>query len=146
MDKDKKIKEIAEWLNCGMKVCMHKETGEIVFFPDKENFSEMEMVAWGDELNKVENKTDEFWIFQNFDSEETRAQMREFVVNLDEKKSLQKRLMNSLRRSDSYRNFKASLNSFGGYYRKIWSKFSLEKTEEFVRQQMTGFNNGQEMA
>jgi len=65
------LNEITDSLEAGFKCYIHKETHEIVMFPDEDRFYDMDMEAWQEDIDKVFNNRTKYIEIENMDSSES---------------------------------------------------------------------------
>jgi hypothetical protein len=55
------IKEIAEQLDCGFRAFIHKTTGQILFVPNENNLTDIDLDLWDEELEQLENNFTDYY-------------------------------------------------------------------------------------
>ena len=73
------IKEIAENLDMGMQCFVHKETGRLIVVPDQDQFYDMDMEAWEEELKELEYAGDQYLEIDKMRSPEAFRVMEDFI-------------------------------------------------------------------
>ncbi|HED08134.1 MAG TPA: hypothetical protein ENI57_08470 [Ignavibacteria bacterium] len=133
------IKSIAEELDCGMKVYVHKETKELksIIDFDSNYFADTEL--WQEDIDEIEENIDEYIQFEKMDSRESFQVMEDFTNTVTDEE-LKMKLELGLRLSKPFRNFKDIIDD-EGEYRQKWFDFKSEKYIEFVKEQLSDFNN-----
>jgi hypothetical protein len=138
---NQQLKEIAEELDCGMNVYLHKETKEIksIIDFDKNIYADEEL--WEEDIREIEDNYDEYIPFEQMDSGEAFQVMVEFIKTV-KNEELKKKLELGLSLSKPFRNFKDIIDA-EEKYREKWFAFKSEKYIEFVKEQLTDFNSAQ---
>ncbi|MGE5458716.1 MAG: UPF0158 family protein [Methanococcaceae archaeon] len=76
------IKEIADYLDSGMKCYINKETGILKFTPDYDSgYADEEL--WEDDLNELEKNWDKYVEIEKMESHESFEIMADFAENVD---------------------------------------------------------------
>lgn len=77
------VREIADWLQCGLECWIHKLRGTMYFLPCKDDpcFNPMQ---WEDVLIALEGNENDFLVFQIMDSAHSFAVMQGFIWSLQE--------------------------------------------------------------
>ncbi|MBU0475842.1 MAG: UPF0158 family protein [Bacteroidetes bacterium] len=138
---DEQIKEIAEELDCGMVVYVHKETKEIKTILDFDSHVDADEELWEEDSNEIEENIDMYFQFSPMDSRASFKIMELFTENVEDEE-LKKKLELGLSLSKPFRNFKDILD-FENEYRDKWFKYKSEKYIEYVKELLT-FLNGED--
>lgn len=123
------IKEIAEYLDCGMVCFYHRPTNTIEFHPDEI----LDEEVWQEVIDKIENDWNNYDRFEKMDSNQGFRVMEDFADSLDNadfKKEIFKRLSNH----KPFRNFKDLIDS--SEYRQSWFDFKEQANIEWVKEQI----------
>jgi len=128
-------KEVAEHLNCGNKVYIHKITKELIAIPDMDEMIELDLEAWDEELEMLNNNYDDYFEIEKWSSNEAFDVMLDFANNLNNNTSLQKKLFDALDSKKPFREFKYTIDN-SGPYRQIWFDFKDQYLQEFVLKQL----------
>jgi hypothetical protein len=127
----KRINEIAQELESGMKIYINKETLEYQSVLDWDDMSNPE--PWEEIMEKIENEWTEILILEKLRSRESFRIMEDFVYEIDDQK-LKEDLIKILSRKSPFTNFKDEIDSSA--YRQMWFDFRTKKYEEYVREQL----------
>ena len=130
-----KIKEIAEQLDCGFRAFFHKKTGEFIFIPDNNNFTDIDLDSWGDELEQLENNFSDYYEIDKWTSNEAFELMSEFALQLTEN-NLQNRLFVALRMKKPFREFNYVIENSVDF-RQQWFDFKNKWQQNFVTSTLT---------
>ncbi len=136
---NEQIKEIAEELDLGMKVYIHKITKEMKSIIDFDKHIYADEEVWKDDINEIEENYDKYLEFEQMDSRESFQVMEDFVETIRDEE-LKKKLELGLSLSKPFRNFKDIIGA-EGEYREKWFKFKNAKYIEFVKEQLDNYNN-----
>jgi hypothetical protein len=74
-----KAKEIAEELEMGLRCFVNRETLELVFVPDVDEFSGFDIDVFDVDLKKIENNTDAYFEIEQPTSSDTFGIMSDFA-------------------------------------------------------------------
>jgi hypothetical protein len=129
------IKEIAEQLDCGFRVYLHKETLELAFLPNLDNYPDMDMELWGKDLKRLENNIMEYFEVEPMTSTESFRVMEGFMESLTDKNPLKERLFHALYNKKPFSGFKFIIDN-SGEYRQRWFTYRDEAYQEHVKRQL----------
>ncbi|HPB03038.1 MAG: UPF0158 family protein [Bacteroidales bacterium] len=124
------INEIAQMLEGGMFVYINRETFEMEFIPDLDDFGDSEL--W----EELHNKVTEEWnslVIEPMETWESFKIMENFIYELPDKK-FQQNLIEILNRKRPFAHFKAAIDNSD--YRQQWFDFKEKMYEEYVKQQL----------
>jgi DNA mismatch repair ATPase MutL len=128
------VKEIAEQLDCGFRAFIHKTTGQILFVPDENNLTEIDLDPWDEELEQLENNFTDYHEIDKWTSSEAFETMSEFANQLTDI-SLQSRLFDALKKNKPFREFKFVIDNSGDF-RQQWFNFKNKWQQDFVARQL----------
>lgn len=129
LSKDK-IKEIAEQLDMGLDAFFHKETGELIFVPDLDQFHGMDLEAWAEDFDKLKKDKKKFVEIERIGSHDSFQVMQDFAEQVDDP-SIRTMLLEALNRKKPFSNFKDAIDSSGDY-RDQWFAFKDKRNIEWV--------------
>ena len=132
------IKSIADDLDCGMIVYVHKETKEIKTIIDFDSHLDVDMELWKEDINEIEENFDMYFQFELMDSRKSFQIMEDFTESIVDDE-LRKKLELGLRLSKPFRNFKDIID-YEDEYRDKWFEFKSAKYVEFVNEHLSLFN------
>ena len=132
------IKSIADDLDCGMNVYVHKETKEIKTIIDFDSHLDVDM-EWEEDINDIEENFDMYFQFERMDSRKSFQIMEDFTENIEDME-LKKKLELGLRLLKPFRNFKDIIDD-ENEYRDKWFEFKNDKYIEFVKDHLSYLNN-----
>jgi hypothetical protein len=124
------LKEIAENLDMGMRVFVHKQTKEIVSYPSDDYDFDTEM--WEEQMEKANEK--DFIEIYKMDSRSGFSVMEDFIETVGDK-NLANRLSFALGRPKPFQNFKYELEYDRENLHK-WYAFKLERSTDWVKEQL----------
>ena len=129
-----KLNEIADEMESGFKCFIHRDTLEIVTYPDEDRFMEIDQKEWKEEINKVKKNKKKFVEIDKMDSRESFEVMAEFAESLEEC-ATKIRLITALEGHKPFANFNHQIHN-SGEYREQWFAFRREKTLEWIERQL----------
>jgi hypothetical protein len=129
------IKEIAEQLDSGFRAFIHKTTGDLIFVPDENNFPDMDLDAWGEELELLENNFLDYYEIDKWTSSEAFETMSAFADQLTDH-NLQNRLFDALRNYKPFRGFKFVIDNSGDF-RQQWFDFKNKWQQDYVARELS---------
>jgi hypothetical protein len=128
------IKEIAEQLDCGFRAFIHKTTQQILFVPDENFLTDIDLDPWNEELEQLENNFTDHYEIDKWTSREAFETMSEFADQLTDS-NLQNRLFDALRKNKPFREFKSVIDNSGDC-RQQWIDFKNKWQHDFVTRQL----------
>lgn len=128
------IKEIADQLDCGFRAFIHKTTGQLLFVPDENNFPDIDLDSWDEELEQLENNFSDYYEIDTWTSSEAFEIMSEFAEQVSDNK-IQSRLFDALRKNKRFREFKFVIDN-SGVFRQQWFDFKNKWQQDFVARQL----------
>lgn len=128
------IKEIADQLDMGFCVFLHKETHEMIFVPDMDQFSEMDPEGWEEEFSKLKKGRKKYVEIERMDSNDFYHIMIDFANQVTDT-SIRNTLLEALERKKPFRNFKGVVDNSGDY-REEWFAFKNRRNIEWVEDQL----------
>jgi len=128
------IKEIAEQLDCGSRAFIHKTTGQLLFVPDENFLTAIDLDSWDEELEQLENNFTDYYEIDKWTSSEAFETMSEFADKLTDS-NLQNRLFDALRKNKPFREFKFVIDNSGDF-RQQWFDFKNKWQKDFVTRQL----------
>ena len=131
---DKIIKEIAEYLDCGMRCFLHKKTKNLITILDKDDWFDDDAGDWAEDIEEIDSNKADYIEFEKMDSKDSFRVMADFAENVDDTK-LQERLINALNKPKPFRYFKWEIDN-SGEYREKWFDFKNMRYIEYVKQQI----------
>jgi len=132
---DHKIKEIAEWLETGMMVFYHKETGDIQYHPDPDD-PYFDAEPWQDQIDEIEKNLDNYLRFEPMESRQSFKVMEYFADSLSDLK-FKGMVYDRLARKKPFQNFKMLVERSD--YRQDWFDFRDNATLEWVKEQLEDY-------
>ena len=140
MEVPKKIlNEIAEYLETGFLCYLHRDTFEVVAFPDPDQFSDMDSEAWKDDISNVRRSKKKFIEIEKMTSTDGFKVMEEFVETLGNN-STKIRLLTALEGRKPFAKFKFQIDN-SGEYRDLWFTFRRQKNIEWIQSQISFVTN-----
>lgn len=128
------IKEIAEQLDCGFLAFIHKTSGQLLFVPDENNLTDIDLDTWDEELELLENNFTDYYKIDKWTSSEAFEIMSEFADQISDPE-LKSRLFDALRKNKPFREFKFIIDNSGDF-RQQWFDFKNKSQQDFVAKQL----------
>jgi hypothetical protein len=132
------IKEIVEQLGCGFRAFFHKTTGQLLFVPDENNLTEIDLDPWEEELEQLENNFTHYYEIDKWTSGEAFEIMSEFAGQVSDDK-LRSQLFDALRNDKPFREFKFVIDNSDDL-RQQWFDFKNKWQQDFVARQLNRLN------
>jgi hypothetical protein len=132
---NQEIKEIAQQLEGGFRCFYHLETRALLFVPDELKHYGMDLDAWADELEKLEEDFTSYKEIEALDSRESFQIMADFAEGLKGANRLQERLIDALNKKHPFRNFKYIIDNSGDY-RDRWFEYKDARLIELVKERL----------
>lgn len=129
------INEIAQELDSGFLAYIHKTTGERIFVPDRDEYSEIEFEAWNEEFELLESNFSDYYEIEKWSSHEAYEIMLHFAEQLSQNRTLQNNLLDALNKRKPFSAFKFVIDN-SGEFREIWFDFKNKKLYEYVEEQL----------
>ena len=124
------IKEIAEQMDMGFKAYLHRETAELIFVPDLDQFSGMDLDGWDEDLAKLKKDKKKFVEIERMDSSDSFRIMQDFAEQVEDS-SIRTVLLEALGRRKPFSQFKDAVDNSGDY-REQWFAFKDRRNIEWV--------------
>lgn len=132
------IKEIAEFLDSGMKCYIHRETGNIKSVLDFESSQSDDIEVWEDDIKELKENWDSYCEIKRMNSYESFKIMEDFVETVDATR-LHDDLTNALNKKHPFQSFKWLIDN-SGLYRQRWFDFRNQKQIEWVIDQLNNLD------
>lgn len=124
------IKEIADQMDMGLNAFFHKETGELIFVPDLDQFYGMDLEGWDEDFDKLKKNKKKFIEIEKQRSHDSFQAMQDFAEQVDDT-STRTKLLEALNRKKPFSNFKDAVDNSGDY-REQWFAFKDKRNIEWV--------------
>jgi hypothetical protein len=111
MDK-KAIKDIVGDLDCGMKCFIHSVTKEIKVIPDTDKYLDIDLEAWSDTIEEIDNNFGDYIQIEGMDSRDSFKVMEAFIDTVDNER-LREKLIDVLKSSKT-------ISKFQNNHRQFW--------------------------
>jgi Uncharacterised protein family (UPF0158) len=132
------IKEISEQLDVGFRAFYHKETGDLIFLPNNSVYNDIDMDAWQDELDKLDENFLDYHEIKAMETSDSFQVMADFAEQLNDIK-LQNKLINALNKNKPFREFKFVID-YAGEQRQNWFDFKNKRYIEWTEKQLKMLN------
>jgi hypothetical protein len=135
---EQQIKEIAEYLDCGMRCYYNKRTGEIKRILNFDSWIGADEEPWEEDMKKIEKNREDYMEFEGMESHEAFRVMADFAESIDHSK-LRERLINALNRPKPFRNFKWQIDN-SGEFRQVWFDYKNQRYIEWIKDQLEAYH------
>jgi len=129
------LNDIVDTMEIGLKCFLHRETFEVVSYPDPEEHLDMDPEDWEEAIGKVKKNKKKFIEIEAMTSSDSFKVMEEFIESLDNNDT-KIRLVTALEGRKPFANFKHQIDN-SGEYRELWFAFKRQKSIEWVQNQLT---------
>ncbi len=126
------INDIAQDLDTGLCVFVHRKTLETISYPNPDEYSEDEMEAWQEDIDKVENNADDYFEVRRWQGFDMHDIMSDFVEEIVVQPVLKARLTEALQGRKPFQNFKFLIDNSGDI-RESWFSYKLQREMDWVR-------------
>ncbi|MFO7977842.1 MAG: UPF0158 family protein [Bacteroidales bacterium] len=137
------INEIADFLDSGMICYYNKETGEIKYILDSDDYFDDEEDPWAEDRKKIEDNQDQYLEFTGMSSYEAFKVMEDFAGSVDSLE-LKHLLFGALSRPKPFSNFKWLVET-SGPYRQQWFDHKRSAFIRWVEDQIRMHNDMMEL-
>jgi lactoylglutathione lyase len=125
------INDIAQNIDMGMLCFIHRETLELISYPDPNQFHDDVEEHWGEDMKKVARNEDEYVCISKMGSSNSFRIMEDYTKTIKNKK-LQGKLEQALENRKPFRNWKYIIDD-QGEEREEWFKFKQARMETWVK-------------
>jgi hypothetical protein len=129
------IRAITQQLEMGFRCFYHRETGELLFFPDELRYPDIDMDAWAHVIEKFSRDSSSYKEVDPITSQDSLRIMADFVEQMHGNNRLRDRLTDTLNRKHPFRNFKAIIDNSGDY-RQQWFEYKDARLMELARERI----------
>jgi hypothetical protein len=117
---DSQLTDMLEQQQPGMSCYVHRQTGQLITFPDPDQFSELETQEWPAAMNQVETFTEPYWQLPSLSSGDTFRFMEQFAGEQTEE-PFRSKLLVILSRTKPFRQFKDAIDRSGAYREALFA-------------------------
>jgi len=128
------LNDIVDTMEMGLKCFLHRETFEVVSYPDPEEHLDMDPEDWEEAIGKVKKNKKKFIEIEAMTSSDSFKVMEEFIESLDNSDT-KIRLVTALEGRKPFANFNHQIDN-SGEYRELWFAFKRQKSIEWVQNQL----------
>jgi len=137
------IKEIAEQLNCGFRCFWHKTNRDFVFVPDTLRYPDIDIDAWNDEMEKLDNNFNDYREIAQLGSSDSFEIMADFVGTLSDSNRLKVKLIDALNKKKPFLEFKFVIDN-SGEFRQRWFDFKNLRIQQWVKDRFVDISSLEE--
>ncbi|MCW3111065.1 MAG: hypothetical protein JWQ09_5571 [Segetibacter sp.] len=135
-------KEIAGFLESGMKCFYHISSAELEWFPDEFKHPHMEHSEWEEVMEKIDEHFDEYLPFEGMESHESFEIMEDFINEIPDK-IIQAKFANKIQRRKPFQQFKDMLFDYPEL-RQQWFAYKDKRYIEYIEEQVEMYNRKNE--
>jgi len=128
------LNDIVDTMEMSLKCFLHRETFEVVSYPDPEEHLDMDPEDWEEAIGKVKKNKKKFIEIEAMTSSGSFKVMEEFIESLDNSDT-KIRLVTALEGRKPFANFNHQIDN-SGEYRELWFAFKRQKSIEWVQNQL----------
>ncbi|WP_121356882.1 UPF0158 family protein [Flavisolibacter nicotianae] len=128
------VQEIADWLECGFRVFLHRETHKLITYPNEDRCASFEPSMWKKEIQAIRKEREKYLEIEGMEPHESFRVMEDFISTLNDL-PLKDRLLRAIDQKKPFAHFKAQIDG-AGVYRERWFQFRDRKMREWVGEQM----------
>ena len=136
------IREIAEQLDCGFRVFIHRTTGRMLFVPEEDSILDEGMDAWNEALEELESNASDYYEVDKWTSREAFEAMQWFADQVTDPR-LRGRLTGALERKKPFREFKQVIVGTMDA-RQQWFDYKGKWQQDFVARQLSWVEDADE--
>lgn len=132
---EKLIKDIAQELDCGLRVFLHKTTKEYIAVPDEDMMLVEFEEAWKKESEILEKHADDYIELEKWSATAAFNIMHDFTHQLKDNTQIKVLLLEALEKRKPFREFKFLIDKYD-VYRDDWFTFKNAQQELLVKEQI----------
>ena len=118
-----------------MKCFVHKQTLELVSFPDELLLDDVDEDAWQEEVLKIKSHEDDYIEIQRMNSTESFKIMEDFANSVKDN-WVSSRLREALEGKKPFAHFSHCIHNMPDYHKKAWFSFKQERMAKFIQEQL----------
>jgi hypothetical protein len=122
------IRDMADYLEAGMKIFINCETLEYRWILDWDDITDPE--PWDEEMEKIDSEWNDFVVLEKMDSREAFRVMEDFADEVEDK-IFRDRLSMVLKMRSPFANFKHTVEA--SPLKEAWYAFKRERYEAYTR-------------
>jgi phage pi2 protein 07 len=130
-----KLIDISGELDMKMKCFLHKETLELVTFPDELLVGDFDEDIWKEQLMKIKSREKDYIEIEAMNSTESFRVMEAFTKTVKDK-WIASRLLEALEGKKPFAHFNHCIHNMPDQHKKAWFSFKQERMVEFIQKQL----------
>ncbi|MCZ4408990.1 UPF0158 family protein [Cryomorphaceae bacterium 1068] len=130
------VREIADWLQCGLECWIHKLKGTMYFLPNLDD-PYFDPSQWEEVLTSVQGHEEEYLVFQTMDSSHSYRIMQDFASSLTDS-PIRADLEYALSGPRPFHNFNSRLAH--SVLREKWADFRFNAHMDWVKSQVNCYD------
>ncbi|TAJ14365.1 hypothetical protein DMA11_05785 [Marinilabiliaceae bacterium JC017] len=131
----KDIQKVANLLETGYFVYIHKQSGKIVAIPEFDDFMDFEDDRNETLYTEVDQNPEAYMQIKKMSSRELHNLMMDFALE-QENKDISQKLVQALRKNDPITQFMGAIRTINPEIRNMWQTYKDEQVVEHVRQKI----------
>lgn len=132
---EKTIKDIAQELDCGLRVFLHKTTQQYIAVPDEDLLIDDQEEAWKNAFEILEKNANDYYEIEKWSSSEAFNIMQDFTNQLKDNTQIKVLLLEALEKRKPFKEFKFLIDKYDDY-RDHWFAFKNAQQELLVKEQI----------
>lgn len=128
------VQEIADHLGMGFRVFLHRETWELVTYPNEDKSASFEPSMWKKEIQAIRKERDKYHEIEGMEPHDAFRVMEDFIATITDL-PLKNRLSRAIEQKRPFTHFRAQIDR-SGVYRERWFQFRDQKLKEWVQEQL----------
>jgi hypothetical protein len=138
---DQQILDIVDYLDSGLRCFYNKKTGELKTIFNSDTYFGADEKLLEEEREEIEENWEDYFEFEGMSSRESFEIMVDFTETIDNEE-LQCKLVNSLRKSKPFKNFKWEVDN-SGEYRQKWFDYQRIRYIDWIKEQIGNYKRSQ---
>jgi hypothetical protein len=127
--------EISGELDLKMKCFLHKQTLELVSFPDELLTGDIDEEIWAQEIHKVKSGGKDYIEIDRMSATESFQVMEDFANNIKDNWA-SRRLLEALESKKPFAHFNHCIHNMPDHHKKAWFSFRQERMVDFIQHQL----------
>ncbi|WP_121355708.1 UPF0158 family protein [Flavisolibacter nicotianae] len=128
------VQEIADHLGMGFRVFLHRETWELVTYPNEDKSASFEPSMWKKEIKAVRKERDKYHEIEGMEPHDSFRIMEDFIATVNDL-PLKDRLLRAIEQKKFFAHFKGHIDH-SSVYRERWFQFRDQKMMVWVQEQL----------
>lgn len=135
-----KLIDISGELDMKMKCFLHKQTLELVSFPDELLIGDVDEDMWHEQILKIKSNEENYIEIERMNSTESFQVMEDFAKTVKDN-WVANRLLEALEGKKPFAHFNHCIHNMPDQHKKAWFSFKQERMVEFIQKQLSPGNS-----